>query len=75
MGSEMCIRDSSKIYTFEQNGTMSEFGWVDGINSMSGSYVIGVAPSGILVVNAVHNESGGSSKRRIFYFDENGNSN
>jgi hypothetical protein len=72
-GKLFCSNASSKIYTFEQNGTMSEFGWVDGINSMSGSYVVGVAPSGILVVNAVHNESGGSSKRRIFYFDENGN--
>jgi hypothetical protein len=71
-GKLFCSNASSKIYTFEQNGTMSEFGWVDGINSMSGSYVVGVAPSGILVVNAVHNESGGSSKRRIFYFNENG---
>ena len=71
-GKLFCSNASSKIYTFEQNGSMSEFGWVDGINSMSASYVVGFAPSGILVINAVHVESGGSSKRRIFYFHENG---
>ena len=35
-GKLFCANNGSKIYVFEQNGTMSdEFGWVDGINSLS----------------------------------------
>ena len=35
-GKLFCANNGNKIYVFEQNGTMSnEFGWVDGINSLS----------------------------------------
>ena len=73
-GNLFCANNGNKIYVFEQNGTMSnEFGWVDGINSLSGNAnITGFAPSGTLVLRGKLNISGGSSTYRTFYFRENG---
>jgi hypothetical protein len=73
-GKLYCANNGNKIYVFEQNGTMSnEFGWVDGIDSLSNSAnVIGFAPSGTLVVRGLHTVTGGSTTYRTFYFKESG---
>ena len=73
-GKLFCANNGNKIYVFEQNGTMSsEFGWVDGINSLSSNAnITGFAPSGTLVVRGKLSITGGSSTYRTFYFRENG---
>jgi hypothetical protein len=73
-GKLFCANNGNKIYVFEQNGTMSsEFGYVDGIISLSGyAKITGFAPSGTLVLRGRLSISGGSSSFRTFYFRENG---
>jgi len=73
-GKLFCANNGNKIYVFEQNGTMSnEFGYVDGINSLSNNAnITGFAPSGTLVVRGRLSISGGSTTYRTFYFRENG---
>ena len=74
-GKLFCANNGDKIYAFEQNGTISkEFGWVDGIDSLSTSAkVIGFAPSGTLVASGQFTQTGGSNNRKsLFYFNSNG---
>ena len=74
-GKLFCANNGNKIYAFEQNGTMSnEFGWVDGINSLSAqTNVVGFAPGGTLVIWGRQSVTGGSTSTRLFCFDENSN--
>ena len=74
-GKLFCANNGSKFYVFEQNGTKSsEFGYVDGINSLSNNAnVIGFAPSGTLIAYGYFNQTGGSNNRKsLFYFNANG---
>jgi len=75
-GKLFCANNGNKFYVFEQNGTISkEFGWVDGIDSLSNTAkVIGFAPSGTLVASGQFTQTGGSNNRvSLFYFNSNGN--
>jgi hypothetical protein len=74
-GKLFCANDGNKIHVFEQNGTMSnEFGWVDGINSLSDrANISGFSSDGILVAWGKQDVTGGSSSARIFCFDQEGN--
>lgn len=74
-GKLFCAYNGNKIYVFEQNGTMSnEFGWVDGINSLSNATnIVGFSDSRVLLVWGFHGVTGGSKTTRLFSFDENGN--
>jgi hypothetical protein len=74
-GKLFCANNGNKIYVFEQNGTKSnEFGWVDGINSLSDrAYAAGFLPSGDLAVAGVYGVTGGSASLHLFSFDETGN--
>ena len=74
-GKLFCANNGNKFYVFEQNGTISkEFGWVDGIDSLSNTAkVIGFAPSGTLVASGQFTQTGGSNNRvSLFYFNSNG---
>jgi hypothetical protein len=73
-GKLFCANNGNKIYVFEQNGTMSsEFGYVDGINSLSGfTNIIGFAPGGILCAWGKYSVSEGETSIRLFFFNENG---
>ena len=74
-GKLFCAKNWAKIYVFEQNGTMSnEFGWVDGINSLSyNANVIGFTPKGHLVAFGKFLQTGNSnSHRNLFFFKEDG---
>jgi hypothetical protein len=74
-GKLYCANNGNKFYVFEQNGTMSkEFGWVDGIESLSNTAkVLGFAPSGTLVASGQFTQTGGSNNRySLFYFNSNG---
>lgn len=74
-GKLFCANNGNKFYVFEQNGTISkEFGWVDGIDSLSSTAkVIGFAPSGTLVASGRFTQAGGSNNRTsLFYFNSNG---
>ena len=72
-GKLFCANNGNKIYVFEQNGTMDEFGWVDGINSLSGSArVMGFTPTKSLLISGTYSEDGGSPTNRLFYFQEDG---
>jgi len=74
-GKLFCANNGSKFYVFEQNGTKSsEFGYVDGINSLSNNAnVIGFAPSGTLIAYGYFSQTGGSNNRKsLFYFNANG---
>jgi hypothetical protein len=74
-GKLFCANIGNKIYVFEQNGTMSkEFGYVDGINSLSNATnIIGVTNRGILLVWGFHKVTGGNTSTYFFSFDESGN--
>ena len=74
-GKLFCANKGNKIYVFEQNGTMSnEFGYVDGINSLSNATnIVGFSNNGILLAWGFHSVTGGSKSTRLFSFDENGN--
>ena len=74
-GKLFCANNGNKIYVFEQNGTKSnEFGWVDGINSLSDkANVVGFAPGGVLVLHGLHSIVGGTTTIELFSFDETGN--
>ena len=74
-GKLFCANDGNKFYVFEQNGTMSnEFGYVDGINSLSNATnIVGFSNNGILLAWGFHSVTGGSKSTRLFSFDENGN--
>ena len=71
-GNLFCANNGNKIYVFEQNGTMSnEFGWVDGINSLSNNAnVVGFLPNAQLVVLAKYKVIGGVTDIRHFIFKE-----
>jgi len=73
-GKLFCANNGSKIYVFEQNGTMSdEFGWVDGINSLSNfAHVIGFFKGGHLVVSGNYTTSGSGNNYKLFVFTEDG---
>jgi hypothetical protein len=74
-GKLFCANDTDKIYVFEQNGTMSsQFGWVDGIKSLSDRInVSGFSSDGVLVVWGKQDVTGGTSSARLFCFDQAGN--
>jgi len=74
-GKLFCANKGNKIYVFEQNGTMSnEFGYVDGINSLSNATnIVGFSNNGNLLAWGFHSVTGGSKSTRLFSFDENGN--
>ena len=72
-GKLFCANNGNKIYVFEQNGTKSnEFGWVDGINSLSKQANVVGFSSNILVVWGRYSITGGSPSTRLFCFSEYG---
>ena len=73
-GKLFCANNGSKIYVFEQNGTMSnEFGWVDGINSLGNdARVVGFVPGDKLVAFGELHVTGGSTLCSYFFFRKNG---
>ena len=73
-GKLFCANNGDKIYVFEQNGTMSnEFGWVDGINSLSDqASVEGFTPGGTLISWGKHQVTGGNTSWQYLFFNENG---
>jgi hypothetical protein len=73
-GKLFCANNGNKIFVFEQNGTISdEFGWVDGINSLSQyANVVDFAPGGMLVIWGRQSVTGGNASTRFFCFYENG---
>jgi hypothetical protein len=72
-GKLFCANNGNKIYVFEQNGTMSsEFGWVDGIESMgNGTKIVGFVNSKLIVFSR-YDVTGGASDLRFFIFYEDG---
>jgi hypothetical protein len=73
-GKLFCANNGTKIYVFEQNGTMSkEFGWVDGIDSLtSHCNIIGSTTNGIVYVWGRCAQTGGTTTSRILGFDKDG---
>lgn len=73
-GKLFCANNGNRIYIFEQNGTITkEFGWADGIKSLSDrANICGFSSDGILVAWGKQDVTGGASSARIFCFDQEG---